>query len=905
MTPARILVVEDDRVVSRDIQQQLKRIGHVVAGTTARGDEVVAMVRSTQATLVLMDIQLEGPIDGIDAARLVREKCQVPVIYLTAFADAATLERASTTEPYGYLLKPFEDTQLRTAIELGIQTHVVATQQREAEVLRQTTERLDLALRGSNIGVWDLLLPNGTIDSAMINTMNLLDYGPPQTFADVHAHWHPEDQDRIINEMRAYIAGETERYEVVFRMLREDGQLRWRMARGIAVRDHAGKATRFVGSSIDITDRVQLDEALRISEQRFRNTFELSAAGFVHIDFKTSALLRMNRAFCTMLGYTSDEMLGFDGRNLIDIGDRPAIYAGFAALRRGELPGYVAQFRTRRKDGVQLWTRVTLSVGRDSAESEPYAIGIVEDVSESMRLELQLREAKEIAEASNRAKDEFLANVSHEIRTPMNAILGMTELVLDSPLNANQRRSLRVAKAAAESLLGIIDELLDFSKIEAGKLELEENDFSLRSIVEDTIRSLGIRAHRKGLDLSYSVAGTVPDALIGDAGRLRQVLLNLVGNAVKFTAKGEVAVRVDTGDAGCLRFTIRDTGIGIPLDKQATIFNAFEQQDNSTTRKYGGTGLGLTIAAQIAALMKGRIGVVSTPGVGSTFTFTARFLRRSEPGGVPETTVFMDHRDDAFDTIRELQAEPIAIDPSPASARLTILVAEDNPFNSLLLEQLLTSRGYNVRIATDGRQALALAREPDVDLLLLDLHMPELDGFGVIAAIRETERDRRLPVIALTARSRAEDRIRCLAAGMDDFLSKPIQASSLWAAIEHATRRLLDARVLYAACGGTESVLRSIVGALRAQLPKDLDRVADALTDAPRLREAAHLMCGMLSAFSSIAGGLASDLEDAASAGHLEQASELVQQLTAMAPALLREVDALTFEGLQVSALRS
>src|SRR5205823_6224050 len=284
--------------------------------------------------------------------------------------------------------------------------------------------------------------------------------------------------------------------------------------------------------------------------------------------------------------------------------------SALAALLRGQSPSIEHEKRYIRKDGSPVWVELFISLQRDAAGEPAYAIGVVQDISERKRMDAELRQAKEAAEAANRAKDEFLANVSHEIRTPMNAIIGMTELVLDMPLDEDQRQGLKTVKSAADSLLGLINDLLDFSKIEAGKLELAPADFSLREAAGDTLRALAVRAHKKGLELIYHVQPDVPDALIGDAGRLRQVLLNLAGNAVKFTDEGEVVVTVRSQESGdrsqeseqltsltpdsCLltpdsvglRFTVRDTGIGIPAEQQERIFRAFEQEDTSTTRKY-------------------------------------------------------------------------------------------------------------------------------------------------------------------------------------------------------------------------------------------------------------------------------------------------------------------------------
>jgi signal transduction histidine kinase len=390
----------------------------------------------------------------------------------------------------------------------------------------------------------------------------------------------------------------------------------------------------------------------------------------------------------------------------------------------------------------------------------------------------ELVRAQTVAEAASRAKDEFLANVSHEIRTPMNAIMGLTDLVLESPLDAKQRRSLGIVQSAAGHLLATINDLLDFSKMEAGKVELDLHPFALREAVGDVVRALAPRAQTKGLRLSYDVAAEAPHELVGDGHRLRQVLMNLVGNAVKFTERGEVALdvswRAGEGERDAwLRFAVRDTGIGIHRDKQRAIFRAFEQEDMSTTRRYGGTGLGLTIASRLIDLMGGELTVQSEPGQGSTFSFELRMEHARAQG--------------------ERVAEPSRAGADAAShgvahrTGLRVLVAEDDEFSQELLQGLLAGWGHHVRIAPSGRDALSCIEAGQAfDVLLLDVHMPELDGFGVIGAIRERERagGARLPVIAVTARSRKEDLERCLAAGMDRFVTKPIRAAELRAAID-------------------------------------------------------------------------------------------------------------------------
>ncbi|MCA3309041.1 MAG: response regulator [Roseomonas sp.] len=593
-------------------------------------------------------------------------------------------------------------------------------------------------------------------------------------------------------------------------------------------------------------------------------------------------IIYANPAFYRITGYDEEEVIGRNCRFLQGPGTNPRhIKALREAIETGK--AIDVEIVNHRKDGSRFVNELHLSPIFDDDGEVRYIFGIQHDVSAREQFARDAERARRAAERANAEKSDFLAFMSHEIRTPMNGVMGTISLLLDTTLDAEQHAYAETARRCGELLLATVNEMLDLSRIEAGHLAIEEEAFDLAAPVAEVLDLLAPAVAEKGIRLSASIDPLLPARVIGDARRLRQILLNLADNAVKFTAVGGVGIRVERAEApGQVRFVVADTGIGMPPEVQARLFGRFAQAGPETARRYGGSGLGLMICKRLVGLMGGRIVLASSPGKGSTFSFEIPLRPIAESGRPPST----------------LLPKPAIIKPPPG-ARGRILIAEDGEANQLVAAAILRKAGYAVDLARDGEEALGAARTAAYDLVLMDVRMPRMDGLAATAAIRGLEGPAgRVPIIAMTAAAMPNEVARCLEAGMDGHVAKPMDLTALLAAVsdilENRPRRS-RAAVEEPNPAGPTLIDHTTLQELRAAVgPGRLPRLIGVFADETRARvarltatddvsvieEEAHGLKSAAGTFGAAAlRSIASSLEEACVARDMPRVSELCQNL--------------------------
>lgn len=657
---------------------------------------------------------------------------------------------------------------------LGELEREVAASREIQAALAMSEERYALAVEGTTEGIWDWEVGTDLVYYAD-RFKELLGYEPDEFQHDLNefeSRLHPEDQERFRDAMRAHLRDDVP-YDVEYRLKCKDDTYRWFRARGQAFRDETGVATRMAGGITDITERMASRRELVQATQKAEGAIaELGAFFQLSLDLLCIAgtdgyYKKINPSFQSTLGYSEEDLLGNPFLVFVHPDDQEKTVEAVQVLGKGKEVTHF-QNRYRHKDGHFLWFEWSAA----SSPDHETIYAMARDVTQRRQEEVELREAKVAAESANRAKSEFLANMSHEIRTPMNSIIGMSELLLGTELNSEQLEYQNLILTSAESLLSILNDILDFSKIEAGKLDLQPSEFDLRAEVDETLRVFEVRAVNKGLQLSQRVAIGVPRRVKTDLGRLRQVLVNLVGNAIKFTPAGSVEVELGLetleGSEACLRFGVKDTGVGIPADKLDEVFEPFTQAEGSTARQFEGTGLGLSICRKIVELMGGEIWVESEEGDGCLFHFTVRC-------------------EVVADEVQPVPVRAAALETKPADVpTMKVLLVEDGRANQLVATRFLQRRGHLVKVAVNGSEAVRMWEEDSYDAILMDIHMPEMNGFEATRLIREKGEalGRHTPIIAMTANAMQGDREACLAEGMDDYLPKPVRAAELYEVLE-------------------------------------------------------------------------------------------------------------------------
>ncbi|PID38110.1 MAG: hypothetical protein CSA65_08855 [Proteobacteria bacterium] len=747
------------------------------------------------------------------------------------------------------------------------------TQLKESKrALDEKRQRLRHVIEVTNVGTWEWHVATGhtVFDDRWAEIVGYsLEELQPVSIDTWLRLVHPDDSERSAALLQSHFSGESPIYDCECRMRHKDGHWVWVHDRGRVVSwSPDGQPLTMFGTHAEITARKEAEAELSAS---------LDEAA------RINRLLQGRESRVRELKREVDDLCR-------QLGREPRYSQTSTTVGRDSAPDIELQPLSRVEELEQAQLNA-LSVAEDAEEARQALAEAYAHLEEQTALATSLAAKAEMASA---AKSQFLANMSHEIRTPMNGVIGMAGLLLESDLDDKQRRYAELVHSSAESLMTVINDILDFSKIEAGKLEFERLDFDLHHLLDELGAAMALRARERRLKLHSTIDKKVPALLCGDPGRLRQVLTNLLGNALKFTEEGEVALevelqRIDQRNA-TLRFSVRDTGPGIPKSKQEHLFEQFTQVDGSTARRHGGTGLGLAISKQLAEMMGGEIGVVSAPGAGSTFWFTAVLELQSRDAELKRPAA---------------RQEP---KPIPMAARdlptVRVLVAEDNPINQLVVSSMLSKLGITCDIVGNGIAALRSLETLSYDLVLMDVQMPKLDGLEAARALRDGragDKNRAIPVIALTAHAMRGDRERCLAAGMDDYLTKPLSQQALETMIQRWSqapsslpsrqeqdepaagrdeappapkeKQIFDAKELCARLMNDVELAREIITGFLQDAPRQLEEIKRhlAASDAQAVSRQAHALKGAAANISANALA-ATALELELNAKHLQPA---------------------------------
>jgi PAS domain S-box-containing protein len=778
-TALRILLVDDSEEDAHRLLSLLEAAGYNAFYERVSGFAAMkSALAAREWDLVISDYTLRQ-FSAVTALGLVREAgLDLPFIVVSGTAGEATAVEAMRAGAHDFLTKSAL-ARLVPAIERELREASIRAERRETQhSLRESEERFRLLVEGVRDFAIFMLDPAGDVVSWNSSAELIMGYSSDEIRGQSFSRFHPPEDAAAGGELERTLeaARRDGRFERQGWCVRRDGSRFWAHEVLSALFDEEGAARGFSTVVRDVTDRKQADEFRRASETKFRRVFESNMIGIFFWSL-SGPITIANEAFLRMIGYSREDL--FDGkidwRALTPSDSEPLDQAAIQTLRATSVvTPYEKVFI--HKDGRRVPVLIGAAILDGAVEN---GVGFVIDLTERKRAEealgsafeerARLAASEQAAVQASRLKSEFVANISHELRTPMNSLIGIAGILLDSPLGKREREYVETMKSSAERLLTMINDILDLSRMEAGKLSPESRDFEVRALGTYVEGLLGPLAEAKGIRLVTEVDADVPARLHGDSTRVGQILLNVCGNAVKFTDSGEVRLHVSVasreGGSTRLCFEVADTGIGISPAQRGRIFRPFSQGDGSMARRYGGTGLGLSISKQLVELLDGEIELVSMPAKGSTFWVRIPFAPANEA---------LERRVD----VKSPAARGSAARPQPGAR---ILVVEDNPVNREVALQMLRKLDCRPEFAEEAESALALLEKKKFDLVLMDCQLPGVDGFQATHRIRERERAgrKRLPIVAMTANAMQGDRERCLQSGMDDYVAKPIELEVL------------------------------------------------------------------------------------------------------------------------------